>query len=145
MIGMVGKKVDRPKLVEFAPPLLSGETRRKGVSRKNLCWWLFVVTPYMRIRRKSKESNEIDRFGWRKFAEIRRQSHWQSFFAYVITGLIGFQRVVVLTIGLVRKGPVDDSRFRIFCIYFTFLDLTVRIHLFKCTHTDPQKSELIFI
>ena len=39
-------------------------------------------------------------------------------FDNVITGSNGFQRVVVLPIGWVRKAAFHDSRFRIFWIFF---------------------------
>ena len=48
-------------------------------------------------------------------------------FVYVIAGSIGFERVSVLTIGLVRKGLFYYSRFRIFGVFFILLALTVRI------------------
>ena len=41
-----------------------------------------------------------------------------KFFVYVITGSNGFQRVVVLPIGSVRKATFPYSRFRIFWIFF---------------------------
>jgi len=51
----------------------------------------------MLIRRKSKESKEI-----------------------VIVDSIGFQQVAVLAIGMVLKGAVEDSRFRILHICHIF-------------------------
>ena len=43
-----------------------------------------------------------------------------KFFAYVCASSIGFERVAVLAIGLVRKGAVNNSRFHIFGIFFHF-------------------------
>ena len=37
-----------------------------------------------------------------------------KFLAYVIAGSIGFRRVAVLAIGLVRKGAVNDCHLEIF-------------------------------
>ncbi len=34
-----------------------------------------------------------------------------KFFAYVIAVSIGFQRVAMFALGLIRKGAVDDSQF----------------------------------
>ena len=41
-----------------------------------------------------------------------------AFFANVIVGSIGFQRVAELAIGSVLKGAVDGRRLRIFWIFF---------------------------
>ena len=38
---------------------------------------------------------------------------WVKFFVFVMAGSIGFQRVAVLAIGLVRKAAVDDRHFLI--------------------------------
>ena len=51
---------------------------------------VLVVTSYLRIRRKSKESKEMDPSGEAKFAKTRRRSHWPSFFCL---GHRGFERV----------------------------------------------------
>ena len=53
--------------------------------------------------------------------------------AHVIAGSIGFQRVAVLAIGLVRKGQslIGDSSFLKY--FSTFLALSVRITLFRRT------------
>ena len=57
-------------------------------------------------------------------------------FVNVITGSNGFQRVVVLPIGSVRKATFPYSRFRIFWIFFQIFSPTVRLPLFKrCAHT----------
>ena len=45
---------------------------------KILCKWFLDVMPFLQIDRKSKESNEIDRLGRRKFVEIQRRWHWPS-------------------------------------------------------------------
>ena len=42
-------------------------------------------------------------FGWGKLAEIRYRSHWPKCYSFVIAGSIGFQRVVVLVVGLVQE------------------------------------------
>ena len=64
---------------------------------------VFAMTLYLQIRRKSMESKKIDRID-------------QVCYIHIIVGSIGFGRVVVLAIGLVRKGVVHDSGFRIFWI-----------------------------
>ena len=78
-----------------------------------------VVTSYLRIRRKSKESKEIDPSGWGKFAEIVGDDRIGQVFVYVIAGSNGFERVAVLPIGSVRKVAFHYSRFRIFWIFFS--------------------------
>ena len=51
-------------------------------------------------------------------------------FVYAIAGSNGFERVVVLPMGSVRKAAFHDSRFRIFWVFFfKFLATTVRIPL----------------
>ena len=57
----------------------------------------------------------------------------QVFFVYVNTGSIGFRRVAVLAIGLVRKEAVDDRRLDFFGYFFYIFSPTVRIPLFKRT------------
>ena len=68
-------------------------------------------------------------------------------FAYVIAGSNGFQRVVVLPIGSIRKTAFHYSRSRIFWMFFfIFLAPMVRLPLFKCVkYTHTHKSGLIFI
>ncbi len=44
-----------------------------------------------------------------------------NFFAHVIVGSIGFQRVALRAIGFVRNGAVHDSRFHNFWILVLFL------------------------
>jgi len=79
---------------------------------------VFVLALYLQIRRKSKESKEIDPLGRGKFAEMRRRSRWPSLIAYIIAASIGFQRVAVLTTGLILNDVVDDLRFHNFGIFF---------------------------
>lgn len=57
---------------------------------------VFVMIPFLWIRRKSMKSKEI----LRNSATITLA----MFFAYVIAGSIGFQRVAAFVTGLVRKG-----------------------------------------
>ncbi len=75
---------------------------------------MVFVIPYLRIRLKSKESKEID-----SAEEGKLVDRIDQLFAYVIAGSIGFERVAVLAIGLVRKGAVNDSQYRIFVYSFT--------------------------
>ena len=52
-----------------------------------------------------------------RVGEIRRNPATialAKFFVYVIAGSNGFERVVVLPIGLVRKGAVNDCHLEIF-------------------------------
>lgn len=67
-----------------------------------------VMTPYLWIRRKAKESSEIVPEGFDFLGHIL------TFFTYIIVGSIGFRRVAVLAIGSVRKETIDDSRFHLF-------------------------------
>ena len=74
--------------------------------------------------------------------EIHR-SHEPRFFSNVKADSIGFERVAVLAIGLVRKGAVDDRRLRFLESFFTFLALTVRSLPFKRTgrtHTHTHRK-----
>ena len=64
-------------------------------------------------------------------------------FVYVITGSNGFQRVVVLPIGSVRKATFPYSRFRIFWIFFKFLALRCGFPFSNGARTP--KSGFIFI
>ena len=66
-----------------------------------------------------------------------------KYFAHVIAGSIGFQRVVVLAIGTVRKAAVDDRRLRIFwTFFFKSLAPTVRIpHFERTAHIHRQTKE----
>ena len=89
------------------------------------------MTSYLRIRQKSKESKEIDNLGWGKFAEIRRRSPDQVFFANVI--------------GLVGKGAVIDSRSRIFLDVFHIFRPDSANYPFQMyrtyAHTDTQTEK----
>ena len=77
---------------------------------------VFVKTPYLWIRRKIEgiEGNRLIRE-----REIRRNTATivlaNFYFAYAIAYSIGFERVAP-----VRKGAVDDSRFRILFMFSHF-------------------------
>ncbi len=99
---------------------------------------VFVLTPYVRIHRKSKEIAENRPL---RAEEIRRNpatNELAKLFAYAIAGSIEFQRAAVLAIGLVRKGTVDDLRLRFFgnfCHVFSPHDADYP----KCNgHTDDR-------
>ena len=59
----------------------------------------------------SADSSKIDGNRPHRMGKIGRCPALAKFFAYVISGSIGFQRVAVLAIGLIRKGAVEDSPF----------------------------------
>ena len=65
----------------------------------------FVMTPYLQIRQKSKESKEIDPFERGDFAEIWRRSHWPN----VCQRHRGFDRVSAGCAGD-RVDPKRDRR-----------------------------------
>ncbi len=103
---------------------------------KMICYWLLSRRSIFWFAEKSKESMEIDSFGRREFAEIRRKSHWPSSLpmsSRVQWGRRARDRVY-------RKEAVDHWRFRISWISFShFSALTVRIPLFERTgHTHTQ-------
>ena len=76
--------------------------------------------------------------------------HISQVFAFVFAGSIGFQRVVLLAIGLVQRRGVDDSRFRIFGFIFHFYShhgadfpfQMYRTHTHTHTHTQTSGSIL---
>ena len=72
---------------------------------------VLVVTSYLRIRQiEGIEGNGMIGEICRNTATIALA----KFFAYIIAGSIGFQRVAVPAIGSVRKAAVDDRRLHIF-------------------------------
>ena len=86
---------------------------------------------YLRIRPRSNESKEIDPVGDGEI--FRNHATIPGFFACVIESSIGFERVVVLAIGLVRKVAAEDSWLRIFGILFHIR------YGFRRTHSHTEK------
>ena len=98
---------------------------------------VLVVTSYLRIRRKCRKwttENEPHRI-----KEIRRNPATIAFFSYVIADSIGFRRVDLLAIGLVRKGAVDGRRLRIFWIFFLIYSPYVADSPFQTYRTHTEK------
>ncbi len=63
------------------------------------------MAPYLRIHRKRRIQRKSTHFGWWEIRRNQATIALANFFAYVIAGSIGFQRVAVVAIGRFERGP----------------------------------------
>ena len=96
------------------------------------------MTPHLQIRRKSKESKEIDPVGKKESPPKSGEIPLAKVFSYFITGSIGFHQITVLVIELVQKGAVDDRRFCIFSIFLLYFSPHVSDFPFRTYRSDTQ-------
>ncbi len=68
----------------------------------------------MTMTPSSLKTKGVGFFGKSWYPENQTTIALAKFFPYVIAGSIGFVRLSVLAIGLVRQEVVNDPRFRIF-------------------------------
>ena len=102
---------------------------------------LLVVTSYLRIRRKSKESKDIDPSG---VVEIRRRSHWSSVLSTSSRARTGLSGLPCSRSGRFEKGPSmihDSAFFQIFSHIFSprGADSSFQMRLIH-THTHTHRK-----